>query len=140
MDARRSPRRKVAREQRDRGETERNDAVRRDVSRVHTEEKRGHEPGEKESRHDAERDAESGQFRAISKDETAHVSWSWWPETIPPNSRSLSCHSLENSSQSSPGRCEKVDDESKGLRNRRAKTRRPLDLHEARIGHHQLTV
>ena len=65
MDARRSPRREVAREQRDRGEKQRNDAVRRDVSRVDTEEKRGHEPGEKEGRHDSERDAESGQLRAI---------------------------------------------------------------------------
>ena len=40
----RSPRREVAREQRDRDEKGRNDAVRRDVSRVDTEEKRGHEP------------------------------------------------------------------------------------------------
>ncbi len=32
--------------------------------------KSGHEPGEKEGRHDSERDAESGQFRAVSTDET----------------------------------------------------------------------
>ncbi len=41
VDACRSPRREVAREQRDRGEKKRNDAVRRDVSRIDTEEKRG---------------------------------------------------------------------------------------------------
>ncbi len=48
--------------------------LRRDVSRVDTEEKRGHEPGEKQGRHDSERDAESGPFRAISKDETTQIS------------------------------------------------------------------
>lgn len=73
MDARGSPRWEVAREERDRGEKGRNDAVRRDVSRVDTEEKRGHEPGEKQGRHDSERDAECGQLRAVSKDETTHV-------------------------------------------------------------------
>ena len=73
VDACRSPRREVAREQRDRGEKKRNDAVRRDVSRIDTEEKRGHEPGEKEGRHDSERDAESGQLRTISKNEPTHV-------------------------------------------------------------------
>ena len=83
MNTRRSLRREVAREQRDRGEKQRHDAVRRDVSRVDPEDKRGHEPGEKEGCRDAEHDAESRQFQPIAD----------WPDCCLAAAREVFCGS-----------------------------------------------